>query len=214
MHGPTSGEDLSASWSNKHSWFETHGRYRSAEWIVDCYRMRVDDDAVHGSNFHGLNEINMSESSGISLDSRTMAFIHVKDFLKFFKLGVRNDVIPPSKFNFALCLGFFAPNLLMYPFEKHDAKVKWGGENALSMRPSLRRTAEIIYGLSCMYTYDDVDAQQRGEQAQEEVAEMINQGLDKTDIAIWETSLFNHVGGKQLWINLFQSLIEFYAAHE
>jgi len=212
--GPTittmSEEELTGSWQNEQAWFKTHGSYRSAEWIVDCYRMRADDDVAWGSmNFHGLYEIGMSSPS----DSHTKAFIIVKDFLKFFKLGIRNEVIPPSKFNFALCIGYFAPNLLVYAFEKEDAKIKWGRENVFSTGPSLRRTAETIYGFSCMAEDSDAEAQEQEERVEREVSEILERQLDASNFDASEEAIFENVGGKTLWTGLFHSLFRHYELH-
>jgi len=206
----TSGEELTDRWKNEQAWFDTHGSYRSAEWIVDCYRMRADDDVAWGSmNFHGLYEIGMSSPS----DSHTKAFIIVKDFLKFFKLGIRNEVIPPSKFNFALCIGYFAPNLLVYAFEKEDAKIKWGRENVFSTGPSLRRTAETIYGFSCMAEDSDAEAQEQEERVEREVSEILERQLDASNFDASEEAIFENVGGKTLWTGLFHSLFRHYELH-
>ncbi|CAJ1952198.1 unnamed protein product [Cylindrotheca closterium] len=176
--------------------------------------MRADDDVAWGSmNFHGLYEIGMSASEGASYDSRTKAFIVVKDFLNFFKLGIRNKVIPPSKFNFALCIGYFAPNLLTHVFEKEDAKIKWGGENVFSFSPSLRRTAETIYGLSSMSQYSDAEVQEKGERAQREVSELLERQLDATNFDASEDGIFEDVGGKKLWAGLHHSLFRHYEMH-
>ncbi|KAL3944915.1 MAG: hypothetical protein SGBAC_001006 [Bacillariaceae sp.] len=212
--GPFAAEELTRNLNNDQLWFETHGNYRSAEWIVDCYRMRADDDVVWGSeNFHGLYEIGMAASHRASYSSHSKAFIVVKDFLKFLKLGIRNEVIPPSNFNFALCIGYFAPNLLVHAFEKQDAKMKWGGENVFSTGPSLRRTAETIYALSAMSPYDDAEAQEKGKRIQREVSELLELQLDASNFDASEDLIFEDVGGKQLWTGLFHSLFRHYEVH-
>ena len=103
------------------------------EWLVDCYRMRIDDECVWGaSGCYTTND--------------------VKGFLLFCKLAARREVIPRC-WNWGAFLRK-AWQLLPYAFEKSDAQEKYGAENvfmgALGGR-SLRLTAEIVYESSCMF---------------------------------------------------------------
>lgn len=103
------------------------------EWLVDCYRMRIDDENVWGaSGRYPTND--------------------VKGFLRFCKLAVRREVIP-TVWNWEAFL-HKAWQLLPYAFEKSDAQEKYGAENvfmgALGGR-SLRLTAEMVYDSSCMF---------------------------------------------------------------
>lgn len=185
------------------------GNYRGAEWIVDCYRMRVNDDVEWGSmKVHGITQIafQTEDMNGPQLSKKEKTFIITKDFLFFLKLAVRNQVMPES-FPYPLCLGYFAPNLLHHPFCKQDAKDKWGGENIFSIRPSLRRTAELVYGLSCMCEYNDQDAQAQGELAQQQVMADIDVQLgDHQDLSESNPGLFENVGGKTEWVSMMKLL--------
>lgn len=104
-------------------------------WLVDCYRMRVDDEyAWAGGNLTGL------------YDPEATAESIVKDFLVFAKLAAARRVVPPG-WSWPECLAE-AGKLLPYAFEKSDAKEKWGGENVFSAMlggRSLRFTGETVY---------------------------------------------------------------------
>jgi len=113
----------------------------------------------------------------------------------------------PENFPYKLSLGYFAPNLLPYHFDKQDAKDKWGGENVFSPRPSLRRTAERVYGLSCMSPYDDEDVQAKGELLKKEVMTHINSQLGgDQNLAGSKPEIFEDVGGKEDWVALMNLL--------
>eukprot|EP00884_Botryococcus_braunii_P016910 jgi/Botrbrau1/3902/Bobra.0183s0123.1 len=107
------------------------------EWLVDCYRMRVDDTMVWRGECVGLYSGD-GEKGTVLLD-----------FLVFCRLAVAHDVVPrnwdwPAFLTVAECL-------LCFAFEKSDAKEKWGGENifrAMLGGRSLRYTAEMVYGSS------------------------------------------------------------------
>ncbi|CAB9502205.1 expressed unknown protein [Seminavis robusta] len=207
--------DFVESMSNPRSWFQQLGRTQAAEWIVDCYRMRADDDVQWGSfNFHGLYEIaNGAETlhdgtNDATLSKADKAFILTEDFLVFMTLAVHNEILPArlEDFDFTACIGRFAPALLPEPFNKQAAKAKWGGENVFSTRPSLRRTAERVYGLSSMYSYNDDDAQKQGERTQQEIKNSIRSGLVRNNFEASSSNLFNKLGGKQLWFGLYQRL--------
>ena len=185
-------EDLLKAMSNNQSWFESMSMCGRAEaWLVDCDRMRVDDDCRWGGcNLHGLYS-QCFDNDGQT--SKAMAI--VTDFLVFMKLAVVNKVIPQG-FNFQKCLRK-AAQLLNFAFEKSDAKDKWGGENVFSTRPSLRRTAELVYGSSCMVqsSYEANDAA-----AQQDAMEMAARRflVDKT--------VCQDVGGQVIWKNLLRNL--------
>lgn len=102
--------------------------------------MRVDDDyAWGGCNLHGLYD------PGHDGDSVAA------DFLLFCKLAVQARVLPRG-WDWAACLDQ-ASGLLGFAFEKSDAQEKYGGENVFSAvmgGRSLRATAELVYGSSCM----------------------------------------------------------------
>lgn len=97
--------------------------------------MRVDDNMVYGQGCGGLYE------SGATKGTILL------DFLVFCKLAVENHVVPPG-WDWPAFLRV-AAGLLIYAFEKSDAKDKWGGENVFSVMfggRSLRVTAEAVYG--------------------------------------------------------------------
>ena len=112
---------------------------KQREWLIDCYRMRVDDDYCWGGGFlHGL----YAKEDGDLIST---------DFLVFCRLAHANRVVPAGWDWAAFVRG--ARELLPYAFEKADAKEKWGGENVFAAAMggrSLRATGEVVYGSSCM----------------------------------------------------------------
>eukprot|EP00960_Hanusia_phi_P026775 746460-Hanusia_phi.AAC.1 len=157
-------------------------------WLVDCYRMRADDDYVWGGcNMHGL--YHMSGKQPI-----------VEDFLVFCKLAVERQVIP-AEWDWKKFLAT-AKDLLPYAFEKEDAKDKYGGENVLTAAMggrSLRFTAEVIYQSSCMS--GDMGISDR----HSEVSELVDcewKALSKPAKA----SFFDDVGGQKIWVDLFRTM--------
>lgn len=137
-HEPT---DLQAGPPDPSDWARGLPPAKQAEWLVDCYRMRVDDDYCWGGGYlHGLYDMDTSEE------------MIAEDFLIFCKLAIQNSVLPAG-WSWAKCLDE-AAKLLPYAFEKADAKEKWGRENIFSGMlfggRSLRYTGEVVYGFSCL----------------------------------------------------------------
>lgn len=187
-------DELKEALTDKSSWWSSLKVKERYEWFVDCYRMRMDDDCVWGGgNLHGLYEPDPFDGQKTTV---------LKDFLIYIKLAVKKEVIPVSQcFSFAECLRE-ASILLPYAFEKSDAKEKWGGENVFSSRPSLRRTAEFVYGTSCMsdsyQNKTDGDLYRSIEQA-------VEKGVKKR-FEYSSKELFKDVGGFDVWQKLFRSL--------
>jgi predicted alpha/beta hydrolase family esterase len=115
------------------------------EWLVNCYRMRVDDDCTHGGGKkHGLYLITGEDVASQSIEARTRIAI---DFMLFAKLAVIKGVIPHQDWNWG---SFVAAggSLLGTPFTKDDAKRRYGSENvfdALNGGRSLRATGDAVY---------------------------------------------------------------------
>lgn len=114
---------------------------KAAEWLVDCYRMRLDDDYVWGGgNTHGLYN---------PANGKLQVMV---DFLHFILLARRNGVITGTDSSSAQWWQHLATQAglqLGYAFEKSDAQDKYGGENVFSVATggrSLRYTAERVYG--------------------------------------------------------------------
>jgi hypothetical protein len=87
------------------------------EWLVDCYRIRVDDTMVYGGGCVGLYA--EAEKGRVLVD-----------FLVFCKLALARGVVPPA-WDWPAFL-HVAADLISFAFEKADAKEKWGGENVFS----------------------------------------------------------------------------------
>lgn len=188
-------EDLVQTLSDKTSWFSNLTEKERYEWLVDCYRMRVDDDYTWGGgHLHGLYEPDPMDGQKLTI---------IKDFLIFLKLAVRNGVIPHSdSFSFSECLKQ-ANGLLPYAFEKSDARDKWGGENVFSTRPSLRRTAEAIYDSSCMNPHEEAngDTEKVYEEIECDVEQSVKRAFHKSN-----GKVFEEVGGLDIWVKLYRTM--------
>jgi len=182
-------EDLIQSMSDKTSWASSLSKKERHEWIVDCYRMRVDDDNVwNGGYLHGLYVPDPQEGQKLTV---------IKDFLIFMKLAVMNGVIPEGDcFSFAKCLRK-AVGLLPYAFEKSDAKEKYGGENVYSPGPSLRRTGEAVYGTSIMAGSKGDNAKEIEEKVEKSVKKAFHKSKKK---------IFEDVGGFDIWLKLYKTV--------
>ena len=119
---------------------------KQREWLLDCYRMRVDDEyAWGGGNLRGLY------NAGAFGDGANPTDIIHDDFLVFCRLAQSSGAIPAG-WDWDAFLMHAAENL-RYAFEKSDAQEKYGSENVFAAAMggrSLRATAEAIFGTSCM----------------------------------------------------------------
>lgn len=132
---------------------------RQYEWLVDCYRMRVDDDCTHGNGKrHGLYLAGASDIATQSLLRRACIGL---DFLLFVKLCQEKGAIPQLDWDYSELLKV-APRLLSKPFSKQgDAIRKYGGENVFDVANggrSLRYTGEHIYGTNILNPGYSLDA--------------------------------------------------------
>ena len=93
---------------------------KQREWLLDCYRMRLDDDYAWGGDVRGGSLYDQSSPDEI-----------VQDFLVFCRLALEQGVIPEG-WNWSKFLAT-AVDLLPYAFEKSDAKEKYGGENVFNV---------------------------------------------------------------------------------
>lgn len=178
--GPAGGFPMPAA----SSWARGLSKHQRAEWVVDCYRMRVDDDyAWGGGNLHGLYDMDSSHDA------------IVEDFLIFTKLAVQSKVVPGKGWDWEEYLGC-AAQLLPFAFEKSDAQEKWGGENvfmaAMGGR-SLRATGEVVYGSSCM----------GGGERSQEMQELSGKVEGRwAQLVAGDGAMFEDVGGLANWRKL------------
>ena len=171
-----------AAWA---SGLRTAERY---EWLVDCYRMRVDDDyALGGCNLHGL----YAKSAGDPGNTIT------RDFLLFCVLCKRRGVCDGlQNWSWSTLLDM-AVGLLPYAFEKSDANEKYGGENVFSAAMggrSLRFTGELVYGTGVM-----------GADVEDPLTDELR---EKTYDRLTAEALCEEVGGKEAWLRLATALGE------
>eukprot|EP00435_Cladocopium_sp_Y103_P067677 s282_g30.t1 len=170
------------------------------EWLVDCYRMRLDDDyAWGGCNLHGLYD---PDHSPISV---------MQDFLIFCKLAVLRGAVP-EPWDWQAFLQH-AVGLLPFAFEKSDAQEKWGSENVFNAMMmggrSLRFTGELIYGTGVMQQFETDPEHQRLEDHVFQSAPRQPSSRCFQQAA----ELFTEVGGHEGWLRLLQALASKLQSH-
>ena len=169
----------SDSGQNASAWATGLSEAEKYEWLVDCYRMRVDDDyAWGGGNLHGLYNGDASNDEIVC------------DFWVFCKQAKEVGAVP-SDWQWDRFLDV-ASKHLRYAFEKEDATEKWGGENVFSAMMggrSLRFTAEQIYGSSIQAMEDST----RTEELNDHIA---------SSNFFQEPSNFDGLGGAACWNRL------------
>ena len=181
------------------SWSVGLDKVLQHEWLVDCYRMRVDDEA-HWRGDIRLMSLYDPDYTGDSI---------MLDFLVFSKLAVMMEAVPPSGWVWPRYIAK-ASQLLGYAFEKSDASEKYGGENIFSgmlgmgSGRSFRFTAWMIYGTDVFTStiHDD-----RPVQLECEIRNRLfggNSEYDKNYVINFDSveDLFDDVGGVQIWKRL------------
>ncbi|KAJ3126493.1 hypothetical protein HK098_007475 [Nowakowskiella sp. JEL0407] len=167
----------------------------AAEWFIDCYRMRVDDEYALAGELRGLYNIDHNSKFDIA-----------GDFLLYCHLALLNNVVP-SDFDWKLCLGEFG-HLLKFAFEKSDAQDKYGRENYFSAMMggrSLRATGEVIYQSPChLGGYDDHDSEER--KAFRKEKKRLENAIKRLNWNNGDEALFKDVGGFELWKGLLSVL--------
>lgn len=176
-------------------WTQAIPPQKQHEWLVDCYRMRLDDEYAYSGELRGLYNPD-AEREDI-----------VYDFALFCRLVKRRGVVPAG-WDWAKTL-LAAAKLLPYALEKSDAQTKWGGENVFSMiqgQPSLRFTAETIYGtsvLNAMYAQDSVFQEER-DNVDSAFARVLERGGNLKGPAL--DKLLADIGTTDAWNGLLRAL--------
>jgi len=163
---------------NPCAWAVGLGQKKQREWLVDCYRMRLDDEYALEGDVRGGTLYDQSEPDEI-----------VQDFLVFCRLAKDRGALPEG-WIWAKFLDT-AAELLPFAFEKSDAKEKYGGENVFALVTggrSLRYTGEEIYGSSLGAFAEE----------SQEYKRMIRELKDKKRTA----EMVEEVGGKKVWDSL------------
>lgn len=162
---------------------------KAAEWFLDCFSMRMDDDQVYAGGEH----------FGVYYSFKDGNRDHILfEFLIFCKLAVKHGVYPPSlPWNL---IRTKAKENLGFAFEKSDAQKKYGQENVFSILSggrSLRFTAEEIYGFGVQESqvskaYKDMSKTVRG----------ANDFVKFSELLTNRATLFNDVGGVGIWTEI------------
>ena len=188
---PTSGITNMNLNDNPSDWSSGLTKEKAAEWFVDCFRMRADDDHVWSCGnrigiYYAYTDGNVWET--------------FRQFLLFCRLSKINQVVPDNKiWDWKLVLEK-AKELLGFAFEKSDAQEKYGSEHVFSAvlgrGRSLRYTAEYVYGNS-------VTEQTNSSQHEKELERIPVEENDK----IWlDARLFESVGEVILWKPFYEYL--------
>lgn len=170
------------------SWYEGLG-HKKYEWIVDCYRLRKDDDYVWKGKLKGIYNPDNSEIEIL------------KDFYVFCCLLKLRNMLPKD-WDWKEFLTI-TKRLICFAFEKSDASEKYGTENifvaSLGGR-SLRFTSSIIYGYShCdQGSKDDLEKLIVNYLYKEKLTNL--KDFDKYKF------LFKDLGGDMIWVDLGNSL--------
>jgi hypothetical protein len=173
------------------SWAKGLDRLAAAEWFIDCYRMRVDDE------FAWNGKVRLGSLYDQDHTNKTIA----ADFLVFCHLAKFVGAIPVDNWDWVSCLDTFG-HLLNYAFEKSDARDKYGRENVFSAMcggRSLRATAEIIYGIGL---YGQITDSTVAELKRLDSLIGIGSGFEWNS----KNNLFEQVGGFDVWNRLINKL--------
>lgn len=192
--------EMRSNIQDKASWWKAIKAGDRYEWLVNCYQMRVDDDYAWGGNLRGLYD---SSASGEGPDRVDIA----RDFYVFCRMAKENGVLP-REFKWRPFIEK-AKKLLGFAFEKSDAKERWGGENvfsALMGQPSLRVTAEQVYGIA-MGSYGECDPSYEQFNLKVEVYEKeFNKGNRSRNEEV-KKGTFEAYGGAKLWTELLRDMV-------
>ena len=172
-----------SSWSNSLSLNDQY------IWLIDCYRMRQDDNYVWKKEYTGIQ----AQETDIEI---------LKCFILFCKLAKVKKIIPI----FWVWKDFinFAQETIKYVFKKSDAKEKYGGENVFSAKMlggrSLRYTAEMIYGNGISGNLENHDENEIL------LTDKIEKEIDKMKINSFRDfknyeNFFTEIGGTEIWVN-------------
>ena len=103
-----------------HAWAIGLNAHMQREWLVDCYRMRLDDELAWKDSIRPGSLYDQSGANEIA-----------QDFLVFCCLAKRKGVLPEN-WSWSKFLDV-AAGLLAFKFEKNDAKTKYGDENQFAL---------------------------------------------------------------------------------
>jgi hypothetical protein len=173
------------------AWSEGLTGEKRYEWLIDCYRLRMDDNYVNG-NLAGLYA---TEEGSLGI---------VRSFLTFCKLALKNGIVP-SEWDWNAFTKVAAQHLIC-SFEKSDAQEKYGGENVFGAAMggrSLRFTAEQVYGTN---VYDGNSVSEENKSVKDSV-DGASCFRAHSHSLVTSESLFAAVGGYEIWETLLKDLI-------
>jgi len=172
------------------SWANSLTLKNQYEWLIDCYRMRQDDNYVWKGEFTGIYE---PDATDIDV---------LKSFILFCKLAKAKKIIPVN-WDWKDFIKI-AQKSIKYAFEKSDAQEKYGSENVFAALMkggrSLRHTAEMIYDVRICGDSENHDKKEilLGDKIEKELDLMKIRSL--RDFKNYE-KYFNDIGGVEIWVN-------------
>jgi hypothetical protein len=156
-------------------------KFSKYEWLIDCYRLRCDDDYGRFQSLHGLYDAYLYNTWG-AFD----AFVLVKDLLRFCKLAVKQNMTQQWSWDDFIRQ---CEKDLMYAFEPEDAEEKYGDEFIF-----LTITADFIYQTAESFPQIDHTFDQK-------VGKKLGKRT-KSSLFSEAASLFQDVGGNAVWKEL------------
>jgi len=174
-------------------WWSELSEDMTYDWLIDCYRMRVDDDMSVGNYMHGLYA-----PDGPSAQ--------LEDFLLFVKLAAARGVAPPEGDGWEwpkLCER--AAKLLTNAFDKADAASKYGAVSAQGASYALRLMAEQVYGGSAADESEEEDPLHA--MVKNEISDAaVDDGEGPVAVLGLNAKIFEGIGGPEPWAELRKAL--------
>ena len=184
---------LPGAWKGPAAWGRVLEPAVRLEWLVDCYRVRLNDVSFHGEQY----------ARGLYDPEHTVASI-VQDFLLFVKLALRRGIIPtptPPDWSWSAFLSK-ASELLRFPFEESEAQAKYGGDDALE---AARVTGELVYKVPVKARITDDENEALLNSLRRVWPSFFTSSAGEM-VASNAPGVFEDAGGWALWEELFDAL--------
>lgn len=204
-------------------WSQGLEKKKKYDWLVNCYRMRVEDDCFYGKG----------KKRGLYLTTATHQMRQCKiaktwitlDFLLFCKLASSKNVIPQLDWDWKKLLVSASRLLGAGEFTKENAIKLYGSENVFDINRggrSLRYTAELVYCTCC--TNPDWSKDKDYIRIKDEIHQLFpiilpttisnenmivfadSEQFNKNIIIKGDEEIFNECGGAIIWKNLVDAI--------
>ncbi|KNC81294.1 hypothetical protein SARC_06364 [Sphaeroforma arctica JP610] len=179
-------------------------RQQAWDWLIDCYRLRVDDSYVYGGELRGVYDP--------AHTGRTVS----DDFLLFCKLAVKHGVIPDLGQNWGWD-GFLklALGMIPYAFEKSDAHEKYSAKNRdFKFNPMLPVLLTMRFVGARVYGFDLTGQGAENAKDFQELSALIERSGSVYNEKGAPDDLYMEVGGESGWDELRAGITPYYDAEE